>query len=259
MFDRFMQASPLTHVQMGGSGLGLWIARSASTPTDSHARVSTDRTAELCELHGGQIRVASTPGVGSTFTFSIRAGLLPPPSTLASAPVSPPTTPPIVKQARLPLRVLVVDDNALNRTILERQLGRAGHAVATANNGQEALEVLFSGAEFDCCIMDVEVRTYFAISIARKLTFSSKMPVLDGISATRALREAELSTGSRLRVVGCTGAFQLASLTNEKLMRSITVEGNAREAQVRAALDAGMDALCTKPYRLAQLLDTIAG
>lgn len=80
-----------------------------------------------------------------------------------------------------PLRVLVADDDALSRLFVRHLLEGAGHSVAVAGDGREALAVL-GQAEFDAALMDVE------------------MPELGGFEATAALREA----GHRLPVIGVT-------------------------------------------------------
>ena len=71
LFRRFSQASPRTHVQYGGSGLGLFISR------------------ELTELQGGQVGVASKAGVGSTFAFYVRARRCAPPEDSTPVPALP--------------------------------------------------------------------------------------------------------------------------------------------------------------------------
>ena len=88
--------------------------------------------------------------LGSTFRGYVLASLPPAPSL-----PSPPRT---VRCPLLPLRVLVVDDNQINRTILKRQLGLAGHVVDVCRDGREAVEMCGSGERFDCILMDVEVR-----------------------------------------------------------------------------------------------------
>lgn len=168
VFERFMQASPITHVTNGGSGLGLWVARN------------------LCELHGGRIQVLSTLGEGTVFRGFVAVAApsdgeepvqLPSPAGSAlglDLPVE--LLPPVGRR----LRVLVVDDNQvsilqpvslssiwlmtdnlqINRTILRRQLHGVGHEVEEARDGREALEKLsaacMGGLAYDCCLMDVE-------------------------------------------------------------------------------------------------------
>lgn len=107
--------------------------------------------------------------------------------------------------------------------VLVRQLKANLHDVSMARDGREALEKLLDpeAEPFDACLMDIE------------------MPILSGTAATRAIRLAEVGTGKRLRIVGCTG--------------------NARDGQVKDALDSGMDQIITKPYRLANLLEALAG
>ncbi|GAA5834272.1 hypothetical protein JCM11251_000589 [Rhodosporidiobolus azoricus] len=228
LFAKFMQASPFTHTAWGGSGLGLWIARN------------------LCELQAGRIEVASTVGKGSIFRCFITARSVDAGPTQRSdtekLPVIEGITGPNAARGAAPkvflakpgedsrplsgLRVLCCEDNQINRTVLKRQLSKEGaEEVLLACDGQEGLEVLKSRemGEIDCILMDIE------------------MPVMDGLSATRAIR-AEEQQGKRLghqRIVGLTG--------------------NARSAQRAAALDAGMDNVVTKPYKIPDLIEKIIG
>ncbi|KAM0749615.1 hypothetical protein T439DRAFT_326495 [Meredithblackwellia eburnea MCA 4105] len=233
LFKKFMQASPLTHVEMGGSGLGLWIARN------------------LCELQLGRVEVKSTLGKGSTFRCFITAKSVDtgpasphdkrqstieaitgvgrpadsnPMSTLPSSSGSPSATPVATPSKPQPkgLKLLCCEDNQVNRTILKKQLSNAGHEVILACDGQEGLDALaVHGPSIDCILMDIE------------------MPVKDGLTATRDIREMErLTLSQRVRIVGLTG--------------------NARKAQVEDALKAGMDTVVTKPYRVEHLLAEIA-
>ena len=123
------------------------------------------------------------------------------------------------------LRVLVADDNAVNRKVAARILERAGHAVALVPDGEAALEALSAAAEkgpdFDLVLMDVN------------------MPVLDGIEATKLLRFERLGHPSRIPVLGLTA--------------DATPETKARCAE------AGMDGCVTKPVEPAQLLQAITG
>ncbi|GAA5955090.1 hypothetical protein JCM3765_003192 [Sporobolomyces pararoseus] len=225
LFKKFMQASPFTHTTWGGSGLGLWIARN------------------LCELQAGRIEVASTVGEGSIFRCFITArsvdrGLKQDDSR--AIPVIEGITAPNACRGEVPrvflskpeedsaplngFRVLCCEDNQINRTVLKRQLMKEGVAeVLLACDGQEGIDMLYQrepGA-IDCILMDIE------------------MPVLDGLAATRKIRldEKEGRRTGHQRIVGLTG--------------------NARSAQKEAALEAGMDLVVTKPYKVPQLVAKI--
>ncbi|GAA5893268.1 PAS domain-containing hybrid sensor histidine kinase/response regulator [Sporobolomyces salmoneus] len=225
LFNKFMQASPFTHTTWGGSGLGLWIARN------------------LCELQAGRIEVASTVGEGSIFRCFITArsvdrglkqddsraipvieGITAPNASRGEAPrvfLSKP------EEDSAPLngfKVLCCEDNQINRTVLKRQLVKEGVTeVLLACDGQEGIDMLYErpvGA-IDCILMDIE------------------MPVLDGLAATRKIRldEEEGRRTGHQRIVGLTG--------------------NARSAQKEAALEAGMDLVVTKPYKVPELIAKI--
>lgn len=100
--------------------------------------------------------MVSTPSVGSTFRGYIKARLCPSSSPFTHIFQSPTVPSPLIR-----LKILVADDNQVNRTILVRQLSGVGHTVETARDGKEALEMVERAEEvaerFDCCLMDVEV------------------------------------------------------------------------------------------------------
>ncbi len=153
LFQAFSQADSSTTRRYGGTGLGLSISRS------------------LTEQMGGEIRVESRVGRGSTFTAVIPLEK----AEVAEAP-RPPSPAPLDLAG--PRHVLIVEDNATNRLILSHYLRRIGHSFDVATNGQQAIS-LWEEHEYDVIIMDIE------------------MPVLDGLVATRELRRRERATGRR--------------------------------------------------------------
>lgn len=229
LFQRFVQASPKTHVKYGGSGLGLFISK------------------QLTEMLGGQIGVASRPGHGSTFAFYI-AATVPGDEALKEArasaeTVAPPvltfTTnmPPKLPSANNPRPqvimpadglvrgVLIVEDNLINQQITRRGLVDKGYRVEVANHGGEALEKLEQtdrmGGQFplDVIMMDME------------------MPVMNGLTCTRNIRQMEREgklLGSRIPI--------------------IAVSANARHEQIQEAKSAGCDDVLVKPFKIPQLI-----
>jgi hypothetical protein len=145
LFQRFSQATPRTHVTYGGSGLGLFISK------------------RLVELQGGHIYVDSVEGKGSTFAFFIKVGRS---SRVDTQKVSPSAAfrgkqDDVQNAEGNQVHVLVVEDNLINQRLLKKQLLGSGYVVSVANQGQEAIDKIFSSQhgeeKIDIVLMDVEM------------------------------------------------------------------------------------------------------
>jgi PAS domain S-box-containing protein len=159
LFQPFSQADGSTTRRFGGTGLGLAISK------------------QLVEMMGGAIGVQSTPGQGSEFWFTLEL-----PLGAADGEPAPPT-----QEGLAGLRVLVVDDNATNRRILEHYASSAGMAVASAADGVEALMALRRAARQD--------RAYH-VAIT-----DLHMPNMNGLELARAVKADPLIAGVKLIVL----------------------------------------------------------
>jgi hemerythrin-like metal-binding protein/PAS domain S-box-containing protein len=150
LFKPFSQADASINRKFGGTGLGLAISR------------------QLVELMNGEISVSSREGQGTTFKLKIWLGQGSGVEQSATAPDSLPALPAHYRDAR----VLVADDQPLNREIVESLLTAVGITSCQAEDGQQALDLLIAAGPnaFDLVLMDIQ------------------MPVMDGLTATRALR-----------------------------------------------------------------------
>jgi signal transduction histidine kinase/ActR/RegA family two-component response regulator len=195
IFQAFTQADGSTTRVYGGTGLGLTIS------------------GQLVSLMGGHIQVESTPGRGSAFYFSITV-------PLASSPVAVKTTPkpaaPVLGTRQL--RVLVAEDNIVNRRLAEYLLRLRGHQPSMVVNGREAVDAL-TRASFDVVLMDLQ------------------MPEMDGFAATAAIRAKEKESGARTPIVALTA--------------------HAMEGDRQRCLDADMDGYVSKPIDASELFGVI--
>ena len=166
----------------------------------------------LIELMGGQMGVSSVEKGGSTFFFTL------PLKEAVGSQIEPE---PIGKADEVRFegrQILLVEDNPVNTMVSEGMLTQLGCAVTCVENGQEALDAV-EKQSFDMVLMDM------------------RMPVMDGIEATVALRDREKLSGTHLPIVALTAG----ALTQER----------------EACLEAGMDDYLTKPFTLQALRETM--
>jgi hypothetical protein len=129
IFESFKQASADTTRKYGGTGLGLAI------------------TKRLIEIHDSRIAVDSMPGQGSTFWFTITFNKANPTLT-ANTPIA---------DIALKINVLVVDDNQINRLLVNKVLKRWGVDADFAENGLQAIEKIESNRTYDVVLMDIHM------------------------------------------------------------------------------------------------------
>jgi signal transduction histidine kinase/ActR/RegA family two-component response regulator len=194
LFGRFQQADDTSTRRHGGAGLGLTICQ------------------EYVRLMGGTLDCTSRPGEGSTFEFTIDL-----PAVAAPVVVAPPAQ---ASPRGDGFRVLIVDDNAINRQVLSAILDAAAIDHATAEDGAQALDLVIAGG-FDAVLMDLQ------------------MPVMDGLEATRRIRAFEGEAGW-----GRTPIY--------------IVSANCLQEHVDAGMSAGADGHLAKPVSVAELLGALA-
>lgn len=219
LFEAFEQADNSLSRRHRGSGLGTTIAKG------------------LTEAMGGSIGFESNENIGSRFwvelPFELAAESAAVEDGFAAAPATAADTPdaaaniisfgdPFLRhRARVrSVRVLVADDHAANRMLLQGLLQKAGHRVMTVDDGEAALDAL-AGGDFELALVDLH------------------MPTLSGIDLLRQLRVMEAGARSRTPV--------------------LIVSADATRDSVQACMDAGARAFVTKPFSVSRLLDTIAG
>ena len=194
IFESFSQANADTARQHGGTGLGLSISRA------------------LVEQMGGQLRLASTPGQGSTFDFVLSFPKAPAPAVAEATDAA-------YNTGRLVgARVLLVEDNEINRTVARMMLEPWGVALDEAEDGTVALGLLVEN-DYDLVLTDIQ------------------MPGLSGVELTQRLRQLPEPRRAATPIIALTA--------------------NAFRADVERYLAAGVNACLTKPYDEATLYQTM--
>ena len=184
IFQPFFQADSLTARKYGGTGLGMTIAR------------------EIVNLMGGRIQVESEPGVGSVFHFELSFVRV---ATRQTTITDKPALPAVYGK-----RILVVDDNATNLSLIRELLLRDRHEVVAAGSGAEALEVL-SQREFDLVFLDFNLGDIDGAKVLQIYRFGK----LKAAPVYFLTADATAATAEKLSGAGAVGI----------LNRPITIEG----------------------------------
>lgn len=195
IFRAFEQESTDTSASFGGTGLGLAIS------------------CQLVRLMGGELQVRSTPGQGADFYFSLSfemAGEL----TTGHKTELPPSAP-------LSGRILLVEDNELNREIAQEILMMHGFDVESAGDGSQAVKLFHDNPTgyFNAILMDI------------------RMPVMDGFEATRQIRTMDKADSRTVPIISMTA--------------------NAFDEDMKQSMESGMNGHLTKPIDVEKLIETL--
>ena len=192
VFERFTQADVSVSRRYGGTGLGLAICK------------------RIVELMGGDIGVRSVEGVGSCFWIEFSLPKAERIKTLLQTGAA---------ELDRPVRLLLVEDVAINRELVKTVLAPFEIEIDTAADGVAAIEA-FSHVPYDLVLMDVQ------------------MPVMDGLTATRRIRDLPAPAAATTPIVA--------------------MSANVLPEQIAKCLEAGMDGHLGKPMNTTELLNTIA-
>jgi len=200
LFEAFTQEDSSTTRHFGGTGLGLTISK------------------RLCKLMGGDITIVSTPNIGSEFTASLNIKVnnksfmsdaynLNQSSDLDLGNIA-------NQESLIGLNILVAEDNEINKLIITKMLEKRGAKIQLVSNGFECIEAVKS-EQFDIILMDIH------------------MPVMDGVEASRAIRNDNDKTIANIPIIALTA--------------------NVMEKDITYYLSIGMNAHVAKPTKAAEL------
>ena len=201
MFEPFTQEHGGLTVTQTGTGLGLSIVKS------------------IVDLMGGTISVRSKIGEGTEFTVILELAIATEDETGANPAEAVESTEPLSLRGK---NILICEDNHINIIVAERLLEKAGCGVQTAENGEKCVEMITSSAPgtYDAILMDI------------------RMPVMDGLEATKAIRALNRPDAKKIPI--------------------IAMSANAFDEDVKESLAAGMDAHLSKPIDPDKLYSTLA-
>jgi len=196
IFEAFVQADTSHSKKFGGAGLGLSICRS------------------IIQFLGSYIHLESIEGEGARFwfTLSFQVAEMDNEKDDAEKPIQK------VFEGNSKGKILLVEDEFINRTLTVEVLEDIGYEVISAENGREAVKT-WEEEDFDCILMDIQ------------------MPEMDGFEAVRVIREKELNSGNYIPIIAMT---------------AYAMKGDREKC-----LSAGMDDYIAKPFSKIVLLDTV--